>query len=234
MDVLERKSICQQDDDPDAPADAEQSEWDAHLIRAAGDLTSSLAITVGVDFASAFQSFLPALLQYAEPKRTASERAAAVGAVAECINGLQHGITPFTQQIFTVLSAGLADADMDVRSNSAFAMGSLVFQSTQDLSNQYISILSAFSPLFDRSADTNETNQACDNACGALARLILKNADALPLEQVLPTYLGCLPVRQDMVENVRAFPPACIFADALAHSDSPCSRPRSWRAWSFC
>lgn len=202
--MLERKSICQTEDDPDAPADAEQSEWDAHLIRAAGDLTSSLAITVGADFAPAFQTFLPALLQYAEPKRTASERAAAVGATAECINGIQHGITPFTERIFGVLSAGLSDADMDVRSNSAFAIGSLVFQSGQDLSSQYMTILSALSPLFDRTVDTTESNQACDNACGALARLILKNADALPLGQVLPTYLGCLPVRQDMVENVSA------------------------------
>lgn len=206
MDILERRALCQQDDDPEAPPDAEQSEWDAHLIRGASDLVSSLAIAVGPDFAPAFRSFLPALSHYADSKRQPSERAAAVGATAECINGLQTGVTEYTEQIFALLQTGLTDADLDVRSNSAFAMGSLVYQSTQDLSSQYMSILGALSPLFDRTTDTVDSNQACDNACGAVARLIIKNADALPLDQVLPTYLGVLPIRQDFVENVSASP----------------------------
>lgn len=163
---------------------------------------SSLAIAIGPDFAPAFQSFFQPLSHYAQPQRQPSERAAAVGASAECINGLQHGVTPFTEQMYALLQSGLSDGDTDVRSNSAFAMGSLVYQSTQDMTGQYMTILNALSPLFDRNTDTSESNQACDNACGALARLVLKNADALPLAQVLPTFLGCLPIRQDYVENV--------------------------------
>ena len=60
----------------------------------------------------------------------------------------------------------------------------LSFQSDIDLSAHYGTILSSLFPLFDRETDSADSNQACDNACGAVARLILKNVDAVPLEQV--------------------------------------------------
>ena len=171
--------------DEEAGADgAEQSEWDANLIRAAGDLVSTLAIAVGPEFAGAFGTFYPALVQYIDPRRQPGERSSAIGALAESINGLQTGITQYTEDMYKVLAQALADADLDVRSNAAFAIGSLVFHSSQDLSSQYMPILGSLVPLMDRSQDTIDTNQACDNACGAVARLLLKNADALPLDQV--------------------------------------------------
>jgi hypothetical protein len=203
LDILEKKHPCQQEDSgEEVELGAEQSEWDAHLIRGAGDLVSSLSLAVGPLFAPAFNSFLPALATYVDPKRQPGERSSSIGAIAESINGLKDGVTNFTETLFQLLLGSLADADLDVRSNSAFAMGSLVFQSRQDLSSQYLTILSRLEPLFDRKTDTDDSNQACDNACGAVARLILKNGAALPLAQVLPPWLASLPIRQDFAENV--------------------------------
>jgi hypothetical protein len=203
LDILEKKHPCQlEDSGEEAELGAEQSEWDAHLIRGAGDLVSTLALAVGPGFAPAFNSFLPALATYVDPKRQPGERSSAIGALAESINGLKEGVTGFSENLFALLFNALTDADLDVRSNSAFAIGSLVYQSEKDLSSQYVTILSRLQPLFDRQTDTEDTNQACDNACGAVARLILKNSSVLPLDQVLPVWLGCLPVRQDFAENV--------------------------------
>lgn len=191
MDLLERKAACQQEEVEEEQqnaahpsADAELSEWDAHLIRGAEDLVSSLAIAIGPEFAPAFNAFLPALAQYVDPRRQPTERSTAIGALAESINGLKSGSTQFTEPILSLLFASLKDADLDVRSNSAFAVGSLVFQSDIDLSAHYGTILSSLFPLFDRETDSADSNQACDNACGAVARLILKNVEAVPLEQV--------------------------------------------------
>lgn len=41
-----------------------------------------------------------------------------------------------------------------------------------------------------------------DNACGAVARIILKNTAAVPLEHVLPVLLDSLPLKKDFAEYV--------------------------------
>lgn len=187
LDILERKAPCQTVDDYDeeeVDKDAESSEWDANLIMSASDLVSSLSIVVGPEFAPAFGAFLPALTPYLDAKRSTTERSGTMGSIAELINGLKAGVTSQTETLFQLGMNGLADPDLDVRSNAAFAIGSLVAQTEKNLSSQYLAILQRLAPLFDRTTDTAESNQACDNACGAVARLILKNADALPMDQV--------------------------------------------------
>jgi len=204
LDILELKSPCQVEDAAENVAE-DLSEWDAHLIRGASDLVSTLALAVGPEFAPAFAAFYPALTSYCEPRRQPTERSTAIGALAESINGLKGGCTQYTQQILNLLLTTIKDADLDVRSNTAFALGSLVFQSDADLTTHYGTILSNLFPLFDRETNTTDTNQACDNACGAVSRLILKSPNAIPLDQVLPILIGHLPIKQDFVENAKVF-----------------------------
>lgn len=82
--------------------------------------------------------------------------------------------------------SSLSDPESEVQSNGAFAMGSLIYHSQTDLSAQYPSILMALHPLFAASAPGGSVKKenARDNACGAVARMILKNIDAVPLDQV--------------------------------------------------
>lgn len=40
-----------------------------------------------------------------------------------------------------------------------------------------------------------------DNACGAVARMMLKHLDAVPLDQVLPVFMAALPLKADFEEN---------------------------------
>jgi hypothetical protein len=42
---------------------------------------------------------------------------------------------------------------------------------------------------------------ARDNAAGAVARMIVRNVAAVPLDQVLPILIASLPLRHDVLEN---------------------------------
>ena len=81
--------------------------------------------------------------------------------------------------------AALADTDAEVHSNAAYAAGRLVEFSENDLSSRYLQILTALRPHFTVAPDAPVAKfNARDNAAGAVARLILKNTAAVPLDQV--------------------------------------------------
>jgi hypothetical protein len=114
-------------------------------------------------------------------------------------------ITSYTPQLRELGLRGLADADAEVQSNAAFLVGTLVSSSSTDLSGQYGQMLSALQPLFSIKEDKKETIRARDNACGAIARLILKNQAAIPVEQVLPPLIAALPLQQDFEPYTNLF-----------------------------
>lgn len=40
-----------------------------------------------------------------------------------------------------------------------------------------------------------------DNACGAVARMIMRHPDVVPVDQVLPVFVQALPLKRDYEEN---------------------------------
>jgi importin-4 len=64
--LLEKKSLCQQDPDQDEADEApeDQAEYDTVLISSAGDIVSALANALGADFAQAFDKFFPLIAKY--------------------------------------------------------------------------------------------------------------------------------------------------------------------------
>jgi importin-4 len=64
--VLEQKSLCQQDPDQDQDAEVfeDQAEYDAVLIMSAGELVSALANALGADFSQAFNNLFPIISKY--------------------------------------------------------------------------------------------------------------------------------------------------------------------------
>jgi len=205
IEILEKKSLCQQDPDGDdeaAGADADSSEYESALISNAADVFGAMAAVLGNDFGQAFGQVLPLISMYAQPKRISSERSMAIGSLGEIIVGLKGGVTPFTQPLLEVISRGLQDEDADVRSNSAFAAGVLIQNSEQDLSQHYpalLAVLQAFFQVPDHSAPN--VYNARDNAAGALGRMVVKNAAALPLDQVASALASVMPLHFDTLEN---------------------------------
>lgn len=99
IEILEKKSLCQQDPDQDdnPDVDADSSEYEAALVSNAADVFGALASVLGPDFAQAFGQVLPLISKYSEPQRTNTERSMAVGSLGEIIVGLKDGVTKFTQ-----------------------------------------------------------------------------------------------------------------------------------------
>jgi len=64
--------------------------------------------------------------------------------------------------------------------------------------NYYPQILQKLAPLF---ANTKAIPNIMDNACGAVARMLLTFPQQLPLDQVLPVFLKALPLKKDFEEN---------------------------------
>ena len=70
-----------------------------------------------------------------------------------------------------------------------------------DLSQHYASLLTALQSYFEKRAEeADDLKTARDNACGCLARMIMKNASAMPLDQALPILFASLPLENDYAE----------------------------------
>lgn len=123
---------------------------------------------------------------------------------------MKSAITPHTQTLFELFYGCLSDADAEVASNAAYAAGLIVQHSEVDLSPQYLPLLGALRPLFEVAPDAPGVKlSAKDNAAGAVARLIIRNTAALPLDQVLPIFMNAIPCKEDPMENRPVF--RCIF-----------------------
>ncbi|KAF9525156.1 armadillo-type protein [Crepidotus variabilis] len=209
LQILEQKAFCQQDPDQDEEDEApeDQAEYDSVLISSAGDLVASLANAYGADFNQAFGAFFPQISKYYKKSRSLSDRSAAIGCLAELVSGLKGAITPHTDALLDIFFRALKDDENEVLSNAAFAIGLLIEHSEVDLSSHLGTILQALHPLFiniPEGAPSARLN-AKDNATGAVARILEKYTTTIPLDQVLPIFVGALPLKNDPLENRPVF-----------------------------
>lgn len=206
--ILDQKAICQQDPDQDENDEApeDQAEYDSMLISAAGDLVAAIASALGPDFAGAFPRYFPLIAKYYKKSRSLSDRSSAIGCLSEIIAGIKFAVTPMTQPLLELFFRALSDDDAEVQCNSAFAIGLLIEHSEVDLSAHYLNVLAALRPLFVITEDGPTARfNARDNAVGAVARIIVKNTAAVPLDQVLPVFFDALPLKHDHLENTAVF-----------------------------
>jgi len=75
--------------------------------------------------------------------------------------------------------------------NAAFALGVIAHSQPAAAGSWLQQLLGGLAPLFQPAAAAG----ARDNAAGAVARLVLAFKGALPLEQVVPTWLSALPLQ---------------------------------------
>uniref|UniRef100_A0A8C4YMC4 Importin 4 n=1 Tax=Gopherus evgoodei TaxID=1825980 RepID=A0A8C4YMC4_9SAUR len=199
--VLERKTACQDDGlDEEDEEDEEQAEYDAMLLEYAGEGIPALATAAGGDaFAPYFAGFLPLLLNKMKPSCSVAERSFAVGTLAETLGGLGRATAPFVPRLLPPFLAAARDSDPEVRSNGVFALGVLAEHGGEALHYPKILALLAGGSAQESSARVR------DNICGAVARMILSQPQALPLSQVFPALLRSLPLTEDFEENKTVF-----------------------------
>ncbi|KAF1332198.1 Importin-like protein, partial [Globisporangium splendens] len=208
--VLCHEHVCQASAEDD---DDEESEGGS-VLEASSELIGVLGKCYGEQFLGTFQEIFPQLLSFAQGIRASRDRAAAVGCFAEVLRELGPSSLNFVESVFPVVIQGLASGNFVLKANSAFCVGILAEISGDKLYAAYEQILHAVRPLFD--AEAND-DVVVDNACAAVARLILAGVAHVPLEHVLPVFLGALPLKADFDENNVVF--SCL--NGLVKSQNP-------------
>lgn len=202
-----RTQIGDADDEQELEA-AEVSEYDEVLIDSALDVVVQLAATLGSVFGSLFPTFSQPILKFCS-SNSASERASAVGSLAEICAGMKSEVTPFTETLLQILVHRLDDSDIEVRSNATYGVGILSYYSedAQTITNSYSTILARLQRLLKSVAESNDDNNARSlaNACGAVARMTLKHPASMPVSDLVPILLSHLPLTAGMEENTPIF-----------------------------
>ncbi|CAI5728767.1 unnamed protein product [Peronospora destructor] len=210
--VLAHEHVCQTTHEEDE--DEEEVGGRICAGKSASELVGVLAKCYGEQFLGTFQELFPALLSFATGLRAVRDRAAAVGCFAEVLRELGPAALGFVESVFPVVLQGLASDNYVLKANSAFCMGILAELSGDKLVSAYEQMLQALRPLFE-SAGNDEV--VIDNACAAVARMIIAGGANMPLEAVLPVFLGALPLKTDMDESPVCF--RCL--NGLVSSQNP-------------
>ncbi|KAJ2999101.1 hypothetical protein HDV02_003631 [Globomyces sp. JEL0801] len=196
--ILQNEHPCQslQDSYEDEGED-DIAELDALVISAAADTVGALSAAIGSQFAKYFQEFFPLISKLFKKNKPLADRSLAIGSIAEIVDGLESGVTPFTNDLFNFFMRGLQDPEDEVKSNACFGIGALITNTTADITGMYDQVLVSLRPLFNPNSNTNMQ----DNACGCVCRMILKQPTLVPLDQALPVILSALPLTKDYAEN---------------------------------
>lgn len=212
--VLQKKTACQDPDAEDTQDDEEQqAEFDAMLVEYAGEGIPLVGAAVGGEaFAPFFAGFLPLLLSKTKPNNSLAEKSFAIGTIAETVQQLGTSCAQFLPRLFPVMLSGAKEEDEEVRSNAIFGLGVLVEQGKEAAYDQYPKVLTLLSAAIAR----EQNARTMDNICGAVARMIITNAEGVPIDQVLPVMLRAMPLKDDLAENVTVF--KCI---TFLYSKSP-------------
>lgn len=202
--ILTKRHTCQQDFGEELGEEIldESSEYDWLVVDTALDAVAALAAALGPAFAELWQVFEKPVLKYVSSQE-AVERTAAVGTIAECIDGMGEAVTPYTASLMKAIVHRLSDEDPEVKSNAAYASGVLVQKSTDEKTvlQNLRSIFVKVEPMFDEAG----TARLRDNAAGAISRMIMRYPKTVPLGDVLPRLVSVLPLREDYEENKPVF-----------------------------
>ncbi|KAK8069039.1 importin beta-4 subunit-like protein [Apiospora phragmitis] len=197
--IITRSHPCQQDlGDEEEDQNVEGgSEWDWLVVDTALDVVIGLAAALGTQFAEVWKIFDKPVMRLVSSQESI-ERSTAVGVIAEVTMHMGNGVSPYTGALLRPLLHRLSDEDKEAKSNAAYALGMLVYQSTD--SNTYLpaygEIMTKLEPLLQISESRLQ-----DNATGCICRMILAHPDKVPLNDVLPVLVGLLPLKEDYEEN---------------------------------
>jgi hypothetical protein len=191
---------CQQSAEEDEDVGEEDGEENSRgLVESCCDLIGAVAKTWGPAALVYLDQMMEPLVQYTAATKPEEHRQSASGCLGEMAEGLGPEMQRYFRALLPVVKLGLADGSTSVRRNSAWTMGLLYASVGQEAAPFAMEILQALHPVFSDAGD--DKGEALDNATSAVARMIMTTPAALPLGQILPSFLQALPLRADMNEN---------------------------------
>lgn len=206
--LITRSHPCQQDlgaEDEEQDIDAGSSEYDWLVIDAALDVITGLAAALGTQFGELWKIFEKPVLRLAASTEDV-HRSTAVGTIAEVAKYTGEAISPFTESLGQNLIRRLSDQDQLTKSNAAYALGLLIFNSSETGKT-----LPLFPQLYEKLEPMLSVHEMriTDNVAGCLCRMIMKHPDSGFVAQALPSIVGILPITEDYEENEPIY--QCIY-----------------------
>lgn len=202
--IITKAHFCQQDigeEEHEELEEEESSEYDWLVIDTALDVVIGLSAALGEQFTEVWKVFQKPVMKYAS-SQTNYERSTAIGVIAECTAHMGKGVTPYTQTLLKLLLHRLSDEDDETKSNAAYAVGLLVYHSTDSATYlpAYNQILTKLEPLLHTKRARN-----LDNASGCVCRMIMAHQDKVPVDDIMPVLVDLLPLKEDYEENKPIF-----------------------------
>lgn len=197
-DAFQEKLKCQGEEE-EISEDDEQAESDSILVENGGDLLVTLAgLLGGEEFSPFFAGLLPDFLKKLKPSSSIPERSFGIGTIAEILDKIGNSTSRFVSPLYNVVMNIILDEDEEVRSNAIYCIGVLAANGGPAVFSRYSDILKKLVEILNR-----ETyRRAIDNICAAVCRMIMAHSEAVPLDQVLPTVIRCLPLEEDKEETI--------------------------------
>ncbi|KAG6004382.1 hypothetical protein E4U54_000545 [Claviceps lovelessii] len=206
--IVTRSHPCQQDlgvEDEEQDIDAGSSEYDWLVVDSALDVVTGLAAALGTQFGELWKIFEKPVLKLVASTEDV-HRSTAVGTIAEVAKYTGEAITPFTESLAQNLIRRLSDQDQLTKSNAAYALGLLVFNSSQTDKT-----LPLYPQLYEKLQPMLSVHEMriTDNVAGCLCRMMMKHPDSDFVAQALPAIVNILPLTEDYEENEPIF--QCIY-----------------------
>ncbi|KAH8340398.1 hypothetical protein KR074_012207 [Drosophila pseudoananassae] len=202
-DLLANKMACQFSEPGCAGGgdeeDADESELEDSIIENSANLLPLLGHALEPkDFSAYFGRLYPLYIQRLSKKNSTTDmRSFLFGTLADCFQTLGIWTVSYFDTLCPLFLSGATDHDPRTRQNAFYGLGELVLNAQQKSFESYPTILQALSDAISKEKDPS----ALDNICGAVARLIITNTEAVPLAHVLPVFMSHLPLREDTEEN---------------------------------
>lgn len=152
-----------------------------------------------------FTSFLTDLQKRLKETSSVAERSFSIGTIAEIIQASGNAVVPFLQKLYPLFMKLVKDADDEVCSNAVFGLGCLCTSCGDHLTSHYPEVLKTLHEVMTKTSN----ERVHDNVCAATCRMIMASKTSLPLNQVLPSVLQCLPLKEDFEENKTVFDCLC-------------------------
>lgn len=204
---LTEQAPCQNCPDDEGGDEEVEKEHDEYVIDSVTDLVSALAFVLGKEFFKPFKKMIPAVLKYGHPKRAEFDRSMCWGTFAEVAMEMEEAFIPLLPQVFPEVLKALGDPAASVRRNAAFCTGTLCSLGPQT-AQYYQPALAGLAKLYAlppaeqkmMKEERAEYEAARDNACSAVAKMIMTAPQALPLEECIKMLLSGMPLLEDMQE----------------------------------
>jgi importin-4 len=217
--IITRSHPCQQDlgDEDDAQEAAEGSaEYDWLVIDTALDVVLGMAEALGPQFAKHWSVLQKPIIKFCSSQESL-ERSTAMGVIAEVVKFIGAQVTPFTEPIMKILLHRLSDPDPLTKSNTAYAVGQLIANSTNP------AVMQAYGEVATKleSALSVTESRMQDNIAGCFSRMITRQPTPEVAEKLLPQIVQVLPLKEDYEENIPVF--ECIYKLCKRPVLAPCS-----------